>query len=66
MEKGQYKILEGFWAKPGLFGQICIAVQSPNNGLAKTVSNCLANPLAGNSEKLDEQPQEQPLRRLFN
>ena len=37
-----------------------------NNGLAKTVSDCLANSLAGNSEKLDELPQEPHLRHLFS
>jgi len=35
-------------------------------GLADTVTKCLANPLAGNSKKLDELPQELHLRHLFN
>ena len=51
--------------KPGVFhfnGAHCRGVE----GLADTVTKCLANPLAGNSEKLDELPQELHLRHLFS
>jgi hypothetical protein len=51
--------VDGSWASAG--GRLDV-----NNGLAKTVSDCLANSLAGNSEKLDELPQELRLRHLFN
>jgi hypothetical protein len=49
-------------SNPGFFILMARIVE----GLADTVTKCLANPLAGNSEKLDELPQELHLRHLFN